>query len=132
MHGPGDRVILGGLRWAGRGIAMLLLLFWGAFFVEHLTEWFLGSGGRPPLHVWIGQACHLIMLIGLALMLRWDRLGSIVTALGTTAFFASIGYRGFPFIALMNLVPIACFAATCLMDRSGVSPTAPIPGGPAR
>jgi hypothetical protein len=97
-------------RWLGRTLALLLLLLWGFFFLEHLSEWFRHiPGAVPPARVWVGQILHLGMLVGLALMLRWDRLGAVVTTLGTTAFFASIGYHGFPFIALFNLLPIACF-----------------------
>ena len=88
-----DRMRLVGAagKWAGRSAALLLLLFWGAFFAEHLMEWFLRRDGRyPPPWVWLGQFLHLGMLVGLALMLRWDRLGAIVLAVATAAFFAMI------------------------------------------
>jgi hypothetical protein len=45
------------------------------------------------------------MLVGLALMLWRNRLGTLVTALATTAFFASIGVHRFPWLALLNLLP---------------------------
>jgi hypothetical protein len=106
------------LRWAGRGLALLLVLFWGAFFVEHVAEWFLGPpGGSPPVQVWVSQLFHLLMIVGLFIMLRWDRLGALVTALGTIAFFTSIGYRGTPMLPLLNLIPIACFAVVWFLDR---------------
>ena len=58
-------------RWLGRGLALLLFLFWGAFFVEHLAEWFSHpQAAPPPLRAWVAQGLHLVMLIGLALMLR--------------------------------------------------------------
>jgi hypothetical protein len=69
------------------------------------------------------------MLVGLALMLRWDRLGAVVTALGTTAFFAAIGFRGVPWIALINALPIACFAVAWSLHRSPARPTGPVPEG---
>ena len=56
------------------------------------------------------------MLIGLALMLRWDRLGTVVTVLATTAFFARIGTHSFPLIAVLNFLPIACFSASWFLD----------------
>jgi hypothetical protein len=118
------------LRWLGRTLALLLLLFWGAFFLEHLSEWFLNAqGARPPTRVKISQVFHLGMLVGLALMLRWDRLGAVVTALGTTAFFVSIGLHSFPLIALLNLLPIACFAASWSLHPPQDRPTRPIPEG---
>ena len=71
-------------RWLGRGLALLLFLFWGAFFVEHLAEWFSHpQAAPPPPRAWVAQGLHLVMLIGLALMLQRDRLGAVVTALGT-------------------------------------------------
>jgi hypothetical protein len=84
-----------------------------AFFLEHLADWFLRpQQGVPSLQVWVGQGLHLVMLFGLVLMLRWDRLGAVVTMVATAAFFASIGMHGFPWIALVNLLPIACFAVS--------------------
>ena len=96
-------------KWLGRVASALLLLLWGAFFVEHLQDWFLGEA-YPPAWVWIEQGFHLVMLIGLAMMLRWDRVGTVVMAAGTIAFFSTIGMRTFPTIALLNLVPVAFFA----------------------
>jgi hypothetical protein len=117
-------------RWIGRALALLLLLFWGAFFLEHLSEWFLNArGALPPARVWISQALHLGMLVGLALLLRWDRLGAIVTALATTAFFATIGMHDFPFIALVNLLPIACVVAAWLLQPPRHQAGTPLPKG---
>src|SRR5262245_60505585 len=116
-------------RWLGRTLALLLLLFWGAFFLEHLSEWFLGPQGAPPLWVWVSQVLHLGMLVGLALMLWRDRLGALVTALATTAFFASIGVYRFPWIALLNLLPIAGFAVAWPLHRPPARPAGPVPEG---
>lgn len=94
--------------WIARLFALLLCLFWGAFFVAHLREWFFGdSGVLPPTKVWIGQFLHLVMIVGLAILIFWPRLGAVVTILGTASFFSSIGMKEFPWIALMNLIPIA-------------------------
>jgi hypothetical protein len=99
-------------KWGGRLTAVLLFLFWGAFFVEHLSEWFFRSDGRyPPPWVWRQQFAHFAMLAGLAVMLKWDRLGSLVLAIATVGFFGGIGFHGFPFIALLNLIPVVLFSA---------------------
>jgi hypothetical protein len=130
MNSTRREVIAVALRYLGRALALLLVLFWGAFFLEHLTEWFLRPrGALPPAWVWISQLLHLAMLVGLAQMLWWDRLGSIVTALATTAFFAIIGIHGFPFIALINLLPIACFAASWCLHPPRTGPARPVPYG---
>ena len=106
-------------QWGGRLTALLLGLFWGAFFVEHLSGWFLRGGGQyPPLRVWAGQALHFCVLAGLALMLKWDRLGTVVTVVSTAAFFLWIGYRGPLTLPLANLIPIAFFTAYWLARRS--------------
>lgn len=64
------------------------------------------------------------MLVGLLLMLRWDKLGVLVTILATVAFFAVIGMNRFPTIALINLLPMACFAVSWLRStpRLGEAP----------
>lgn len=112
------RVLGAAGKWGGRLTALLLLLFWGMFFVEHLSEWFLRGDGRyPPAWVWVQQVFHFVMLAGLAMMLRWDKLGAIVMIMGKVAFFGGIGFRGFPWIALVNLVPIGCFSIAWLAAK---------------
>jgi hypothetical protein len=95
--------------WVARLSAGLLLLFWGAFFVEHLQEWFLRADGRlPPASVWIAQLLHLLMLIGLATSVVRPVWGAPVTAVSTILFFLwIIGYAGFPNLALLNLPPVS-------------------------
>lgn len=112
-------VIASVFRWLGRALAVLLFLFWGAFFVEHLSEWFLNARrGELPLWVWGSQVLHLGMLIGLLLMLRWEKLGTVVTVLATTAFFANIGVSSFPYIALLNAAPVLCVAVSWMIRPS--------------
>jgi hypothetical protein len=99
------------VRWIAYALAVLLVLFWGAFFVEHLNEWFLHAGGirdadHPPARIWLAQCAHGGILIGLLAMLRWDRLGAVLTIVSTVAFFSLAGFRGFSTIALINLPPI--------------------------
>jgi hypothetical protein len=106
-------------KWAGRVTALLVFLFWGAFFIEHLSEWFLRGDGRyPPPRVWAGQGLHFCVLAGLAMMLKWDRLGAVVTVVSTAAFFLWIGYRGALTLPLINLIPIALFSVYWLARRS--------------
>jgi hypothetical protein len=93
--------------WMARICAVAMFLFWGAFFVEHLQEWFFRPDGRlPPPSVWRGQALHLAMLLGLATIIFRPGWGAIITTAATVAFFASIGMRGFPYLALLNLPPV--------------------------
>lgn len=109
-----------GLLWLGRGLAVLLALFWGAFFVEHLAEWFSGAGGKyPPPWVWVAQFGHLLMVVGPALMLWRAGIGSAVLAVGTIVFLGVIGSSSLAWVALVNLVPIAVLAAAWWMRRVG-------------
>jgi len=104
-------------KWSGRLTALLLFLFWGAFFVEHLSEWFLRAGGRfPTAWVWVQQLFHFAMLVGLGMMVKWDKLGCAVMLAGTVAFFGGIGVLEFPWIALINLVPAGCFGVYWLSE----------------
>lgn len=103
---PFRSVLTFGGKWGGRLTATLLLLFWGAFFVEHTSEWFLRPGGQfPPFSVWFLQLAHFAMLVGLSLIVKWERLGGLILVLASIAFFGGIGMHRFPFIALINLVP---------------------------
>lgn len=104
--------------WLGRIAAALLFLFWGAFFVEHLAEWFLRGDGRyPPVWVWFQQVFHLGILAGLAAMVKWTRLGTAILVISTSAFIAGIGLNRFSAIALLNAAPVALFAAASLLER---------------
>lgn len=79
------------LCWTGRILALGLFLLWGAFFVEHLQEWFSHPAkGLPPVWVWLAQLAHLTILIGLATLWRWQATGSILTILGSLAFFGGL------------------------------------------
>ncbi len=104
-------VARGIFRGLGRLLSALLLLFWGAFFLEHLSEWFLqAEGGFPPTFVWAAQAGHLVMLIGLLIMIRWETPGMIVAYLGASWFAAAIGGEAALIVIGSVLIPIACFA----------------------
>jgi hypothetical protein len=92
--------------WLGRLTAVLLFLLWGAFFIEHLTEWFGPSVPRPPVMVWINMAFHLVMLAGLGMMIKWHRLGTCIMAAGTIAFIIGIGFHRFPYVLLLNVIPV--------------------------
>ena len=66
-------LVLAIVSWTARLMALGLFLLWGAFFVEHMQEWFLHPAqGFPPPWVWGGQLAHLVLLIGLLMLVRWD------------------------------------------------------------
>jgi hypothetical protein len=106
-------VLIALTRWTARVLATVLLLFWGAFFLEHL-EWFLHPDrGFPPARVWLLQLAHLLMLIGLLVLLRWELLGSAWTILAALVFFASVAGSRFPLFFTVTNLP----AALALLGR---------------
>jgi hypothetical protein len=85
------------LRWSGRILAALLFLFWGAFFVEHTIEWFVRPYPQtPPAFVWLGQGLHLLMLVGLVALWRWELAGSLLVIASAFAFFVDKAGANFP------------------------------------
>ena len=110
-------------KWSGRALALLLFLFWGMFFLEHLKEWFLHWGGPyPPTRVWIAQLFHLMLVAGFALTFKWERLGSLAIVLGTAGFILSAGFHPIPWFFLLNLAPVACFAVREIVAKRQTAP----------
>lgn len=96
------------IRWLARGLSVALLLFWGAFFLEHL-EWFRPGQALPPWWVWFAQAMHLLLLVGYGLAWRWERLGSLLIIAGAVLWFLpAAGAQGIPYI-LISIPPALLF-----------------------
>ncbi len=101
----GNELMLKVLTWAARVLAVVIFLFWGAFFVEHTAEWFVGPYPRkPPPAVWLGHGLHLLMLVSLLVVLRWPVAGTLLLVASALAFFAGRTGSRFPLF----------FGVTCL------------------
>ena len=126
-------LILAIVSWTARLMALGLFLLWGAFFVEHMQEWFLHPAqGFPPPWVWGGQLAHLVLLIGLLMLVRWQLAGSIVTILGALAFFGGLivlaGARSLPMIAFLAVtITPALLSLGCWFVRHHASGPARLP-----
>src|SRR4051794_15550371 len=126
-------LILAIVSWTARLMALGLFLLWGAFFVEHLQEWFVHPAqGFPPPWVWGGQLAHLVLLIGLLMQVRWQLAGSIVTILGALAFFGGLiviaGARGLPILAFFAVtVTPALLSLGCWFARHHATGPARLP-----
>jgi hypothetical protein len=104
-------------RWAGRVTAGVLFLMAGAFFLEHMQEWFLrGDGQYPSAWVWVKQVFHLGVLVGLAMTWRWEKAGSVVLAVSAVGFFAGLGWQPLA-IGLVCVTPVAFYAAAWMLER---------------
>ncbi len=113
------------LYWSARVLAVMVFLFWGAFFLEHLSwffkpvaEWppiFKPAAEWPPARVWLLQLAHLAMLIGLLVLLRWELAGSALTIVAALVFFVSVAGSRFPlFFAVTSLPAILALLARFL------------------
>jgi len=97
--------VVGVIRWPARALAVCVFLFWGAFFVEHLQEWFIQPfPHHPPLKVCVGMALHFLMLAGLIVALRWELVGSLMVILAAFGFFYHIS--GSPFSLFFGLTAL--------------------------
>jgi hypothetical protein len=122
-----NSLIMSIVCWTGRGLALGLFLVWGAFFVEHLQEWFLHPAeGFPPVWVCLAQLAHLTILVGLATIWRWQFVGSILTILGSLAFFGGLAiseaiagrkYLSFLTFLALTIVP-ALLTLACWFVRT--------------
>ena len=109
------------LRWTGRILAVLLFLFWGIFFVEHLVEWFVRPWpATPPPAVWIGQATHLALLLALLALWRWEAVGGLAVVVLGFVFFADKAGTNFPlFFAVTALPALLVLAAAGWQHQRG-------------
>jgi hypothetical protein len=106
------------LRWLARALVVVIFLLWGAFFVEHTQEWFIAPfPNHPPLKVCIGQALHLLMLLGLLASLRWPRVGAVWVAVTAFAFFVDKTGSRFPVFLGMTVLPVLVLALCAWFDR---------------
>ena len=107
--------------WSGRLLAFGLFLFWGAFFLEHLSEWFTHPGiGFPSAKIWFLQLVHLLLLIGLLVLLRWEWQGSALTILAALVFFGSVAGRNFPVFFAVTVLPVFLLLTARLIKSSTI------------
>ncbi len=96
------------ILWLARAMAVCVFLFWGAFFVEHVQEWFIHSFPRhPPLKICMGMGLHFLMLLGLVLALRWERLGGLLVVVSAFLFFVDKAGSRFPLFFGLTVLPAA-------------------------
>lgn len=125
-------------RWAGRVLALVLFLFWGAFFVEHLQEWSPQIlKGAPPTWVWLALLAHLTLLIGLVALWRWPVAGSLLTIAGSLAFFGGLALHANGGRSLLTALAFLAVTITpALLTLAGASAShrlkAEDPGNEAR
>lgn len=106
------------VRLSARILSGLLLLFWGVFFVEHLSWFSSVPAENPPLNVWLLSFLHLTLLIGYALSFKWEKTGSIVMTLSALFFFSfAAGVNAIPFI-IVSIFPAMLFAYCWMKEQN--------------
>jgi hypothetical protein len=114
-----------GVRWIARLAAAAMFLLAGAFFLEHMSEWFIKPFPQmPPLYVWVGQLLHLVYLAGLIIGLRWERLGGCL-AIAAAALFL---WDKNPTLILPSIVPGVLYLMSWYLDRKPKCPVGPVKG----
>jgi len=107
--------------WIGRITAMLLFFLWGAFFIEHLTEWFKDAGHLPPWSVFVVQFFHLLLLIGYIAVFKWRVAGSVIIIVSAFIFFASIGAKAMLSFFAISIIPAVIFLFIFYFEKKFLS-----------
>ena len=105
--------------WVSRALVCGIFLLWGAFFIEHTSEWFVTPFPHlPPLKVCLFQALHLLLLLGLLASLRWSRVGLIWVTVAACAFFLPIaGVRALAFVGI-TILPVLLLTGCDWLKRA--------------
>jgi hypothetical protein len=97
------------VRLIARVLSVALFAFWGAFFVEHLWQWFIEPFPQsPPLSVWIGQFLHLLILVGLVIGFKWERAGGFLVIAASVLFFVDKAPLFIPITILPPVLSVYC------------------------
>src|SRR5438270_13099928 len=108
--------LVGVARWAARISAAALVLFWGAFFVEHLA-WFADPQRVPPPWVFLVVGLHFLMLAGLLAGWQWELAGATLALASSVPFFAFTAGRNFPLFTLLTAGPSLLWLYCAWHDR---------------
>lgn len=106
------------LRWAARILTIPVFLFWGAFFLEHMA-WFSDPSKLPPIHVFLSMGAHGLILVGLALSWKWEKIGSIVTIAAAAVFFAKAAGPNFILFTALTSIPSIMFLVLRYIESRG-------------
>jgi hypothetical protein len=100
--------------WTARILALGLFMLWGAFFLEHVQEWFMHPFQEsPPIWIWLAQFAHLAILVGLVALWRWPIGGSLLTIVAALAFFGGLAFSAG--IAGHRCLPLVGFFAITII-----------------
>lgn len=119
------------LRWTARLFGLLVFLFWGAFFLEHLS-WFSHPSQLPSPTVFLINSLHFLMLTGLILAWKWEIPGASMVLIAAFVFFLYAAGRNFPLFFGVTAIPAILFITVSLLDRRRVVHIGPGQGEPLK
>lgn len=111
------------IRLCTRLWAVVLFFFWGVFFVEHLGEWFVRAAEWPPRRVAALQGLHLLFLLGLAIGLRWELAGGLLSLFAAVAFFSQAAGSNAAMFTLVSVVPAVVWIGLAINEHRRFSAT---------
>jgi hypothetical protein len=113
-----DHRLLTIMRRIARALALVLFAFWGLFFIEHTSEWFLRPAPQmPPPKVWLAHGLHFLILAGLLIGFRWELAGGLLVIVASVLFFADKA----PLFILPTIVPAILYLYCWHNDRNRIS-----------
>lgn len=96
------------LRWVARIWSVGLVLFWGAFLAEHVSEWLIRPDRWPPAWVVLTVAAHAATVAGLLAGWRWELAGGSVALAGAILFLAGKAQASIaPLLMMVTIAPAA-------------------------
>ncbi|MHC1736551.1 MAG: hypothetical protein AB9882_00920 [Ignavibacteriaceae bacterium] len=78
-----------------------VFVFWGAFFIEHVSYFFSGAG-TPPAEVRFIQFYHFLFLAGLLLTIKWNYPGALLSLISSLFFFRQAAGENFLIFFLLS------------------------------
>ena len=96
------------ILWSARTLSLLLFLFWGAFFVEHL-QFFWNGPGQPPIIVYFITTFHLLLLLSYMVAAWKHFFGSILMVVTGLVFFVLTSGKMFLPFYLISIVPASFY-----------------------
>ena len=103
-------------RWVARVSGIIVVLFWGAFFVGHL-EWLKDFPELPPFHVLIIMLAHLFLIAGYLIALKYEILGAVIAIASAVVFFRFAAGNNIIIFSAITSVPGIIFII-CSLTRS--------------
>jgi hypothetical protein len=106
------------LRWVARISGIIVAVFWGAFFIEHL-EWLKDFPELPPFHVLILMLAHLFLITGYLIALKYEVSGAVISIISAVVFFRFTAGDNFILFSALTSIPGVLYLVNGFICHSG-------------